>query len=330
MDPHEYDPFRGVNPRFGYHHTYPISSPYQYTVPAKAETPPLAPAVSSPQSPHGLNNLGANCWFNSLLQALLCCKSFTDALIKNRERLQTNRLGKALIEMLDAAPSARSAFPQRLLKEFEAMCGAFEKTVSVYSQEGCQNGFTVFMELLNCSDINDAFINKSHCLIVCQGCGKHTSTSSYEFSIQVTEGYVTPLTKESSTPRTFNDWLGSRVSIVDEWKCEACSHKSTNVARLEMIATLRDVIMVFITDKSKSTYPNTLTFPGKNGTTFRYNLVAGIEHIGSQNPITYQSSGHYKCHGVRDGVCWTFNDSSFYRTNSIPTASCHVIVYHKQ
>ena len=164
--------------------------------------------------------------------------------------------------------------------------------------------------------------------IVCQGCSHRFSRESHEFSIQVTSEFSNPLVK-GGAKRSFNDWMKSRVSIVDEWTCEKCKHKSKNLIRYETIATIRDIIMVFITDKSRETYPDTLEFPGKNGITLKYRMVAGIEHLGSINSITYASSGHYKCHGLRSGKYYTFNDSSVTPISSIGSSWCNVIVYHR-
>lgn len=264
-----------------------------------------------------------------MLQALLCCDSFTKTIIENKGLLGKNNLGKVLVEMLEAVPTARAAFPQRLLAEFQRMAKALGKTIDVYSQEGCQNGFTVFMELLNCAEINNLFINKSHYDIICQGCKYRASSESHEFSIQVTKDFINPLIKGGGR-RTFNDWIKARVSIVDEWKCEKCKHKSTNMVRYETIATLSEVIMVFVIDMSRETYSDVMEFPAKDGCTLKYRMVAGIEHSGSLNPTTYYSSGHYKCHGIRDGKYYTFNDSSVSSASGIQSPFCHVIVYHRQ
>lgn len=289
-------------------------------------------AASAPKvafaAPHGFNNLGANCWFNSMLQSLLCCESFVNTLLTHRDTFKMNRLGKILVEMLDMPATARASYPQKLLVEFHTMAKSQGKTIDVFSQEGCQNGFTVFMELLNSVEINDIFINKSHCEITCQSCKTRFPSESHEFSIQVTKDFKVPLVKDGA-PRSFNDWIKARISLVDEWKCEKCGYKSKNLVRYETIATLRDIIMVFVVDRSHETYPETLEFPGKSGGVLKYRLVAGIEHLGNLNPVTYSSSGHYKCHGLRGNRYYIFNDSSVIPASSIPTQHCNVIVYHK-
>lgn len=276
--------------------------------------------------PHGFVNLGANCWFNSLLQSLLCCESFVNAIVSNRDEFMLNPLGKVLLEMFDQPLSKRPFYTQRLLSEFQRLAKAQRKTIEVYSQEGCQNGFTVFMELFNSNIINDLFINKSYNIVICPCCKESKQNQSHEFSIQVTSQYKQPLVKGGGE-RSFNEWLKSRVSIVDVYKCSKCNTISKDVVMFDTLATLRDIIVVFVVDNSRQQYPDTLSFDGKDGNPRNYKMVAAIQHIGGIDRVTYRSSGHYLCYGARGTQCYIFNDSSVTPVSSIMSSVANVIMY---
>lgn len=276
--------------------------------------------------PNGFVNIGANCWFNSLLQALLSCPSFVKSIKDNSDELSTKPFGKALVDLLAATPTQRSTFPPRLLFTFQDAARKYGKTIQVFSQEGCQNGFTVMMELLDCRSMDDAFVNKYHCNTDCPGCGRRVRNMSFEYSIQICSGWDEPIL--DGQPRVFNEYLCKRVSLIDSYKCEGCEVISKSVPRIETLATIRDVIMVFVVDRSTKEYPKMLEFNAKEGNILKYILVAGIQHIGGFDRRTFTSSGHYICYALRGDKYYLFNDSTVSPATGIPTNLAHVLVYH--
>jgi len=276
-------------------------------------------------SAHGFVNIGANCWLNSLLQALLSCPSFVETLVATRPK---SELAKTLVEMIEAPLEARPNFAPKVLAAFQAQAQRYGKSLDVYSQEGCQNGFTVLMELLGSTEVNNLAINKWYGTVTCPECAYVSRNESHEFSIQTTKSFCEPMVM-GEPARSFNEWLKVHTSTIDEWTCERCRVKTRSVIRLEQIATLRDIIVVMITDRSAETYPETMEFPSIKGNPICYRLIAGISHQGSMNPVTYASAGHYMCYGYRNSRCYLFNDTSVSSVGGIPTPRCNVLIYHR-
>jgi len=281
--------------------------------------------------PFGLNNIGAICWFNSLLQVMLGLPSVNRTLLENKKELTGNVFASEYIHLLESIlpnnPDVDIVDVDTLMPASAAILRAFQIQLKKMGkshiigdgQECTDEGFTLFIEALNCPAVERLFSNAYELSITCTGCGKKVSTiRDKSFRIQM----FTPVMLK--TEADFCKWIIVHPSEVDRFKCD-CGTVMTKFFRTEKLKMLREVVIVIFNkfqSKENRWYPKTLEFPAKNKTKLRYRMVGKVEHAGTR------FGGHYWAHSLRDGDFKRLNDSSVGIGNNEPTSETFMVAYH--
>lgn len=292
----------------------------------------------------GLNNTGAICWFNSLLQSLLSLPALTQYMLANETRLSENRMAaeyirvlKVLFDVTDGVSSGSITVPANmtamastmilngLVAEIRAQKKKNKKAPC--GQEGVQDYFNDFLELLNDDGITRLFNNRYNYLAKCTHCGDINTTrrpGERDLFIEV------DCNLEFTSRSEFSDWIRNHATETESYKCEKCNQVSKNIPRVQQLCMLREVVTVFfkwIRRAPKFWYPQTLQFPCKDGGVLTYRIVAQIEHVGSYNSSSHTSGGHYYAKCMRDRF-YELNDNGVNLTDLNVTPKSQIVFYH--
>lgn len=290
--------------------------------------------------PFGLNNTGAICWFNSILQLLMSLSAFNQRMLEcyDNNEFDKNSFASVYCKFINKylpigknANVRESLISSVLLREFsKELISRKKKGTITTGQEGAANGLSDVFEIINSKNIYDLINNKYERIIVCKNCAKETSISSETSPLINIYGNI-----RFNTYDEFRNFIKYHATEVDEYKCEACGFTMKKVYRLEQLRMLREIILItfktqylFRDSSSIRWYPSEISFLSKDCTMLRYKLCAQIEHSGSYNHMSHTSSGHYWANVLRGGKWYSANDMSINSGEGKPSKTTHIIAYH--
>jgi ubiquitin C-terminal hydrolase len=277
-------------------------------------------------APFGLHNPAANCYLNSLLQALATCTSLTRTVVACRGYLARTRTGAAVYNYVAAITNhdpgvaeASSRVLAAVVADLAARCPGVRFG---HSQECAYEALAHILEMSTvpdtCNPLAELFAVRYRGRFVCPA--GHATAS-------VDEGYSADmfhLRGGETTAETFAAAMMGNASAVTDYACEKCGHKTTATATYTMTMASEILYCVFdrVTGRPASVwFPATLAL-GR----LRYGLVAQIEHSGSP------SGGHYWARALRAGGggvdVRVLNDTAVSAGRLEPTAATYAVVYH--
>lgn len=268
-----------------------------------------------------LNNTGAICWFNSLLQSLLSLPSLNLQVIETAEH-KRNRFSRAYANIvnsaLDGHDAALADSSADLLAAMRDQATAADIEIGLSSGQECADaGFVKFIELLGCPHAESLFCSVYEMRIHCTGCNKTVSTVRDKLTrVQM----FAPIRAETD----FNKYLLSHKSEHDFYRCD-CGHKMAKFDRVEVLKMVREVIVVVFNkfgQREALPVPSALTFPRAGGGSLNYKLVAKIDHSGTL------LGGHYRADVFRHDRWWSVNDTSVSAGSPQPTEGTFIAFYH--
>lgn len=292
----------------------------------------------------GFQNIGAICWWNSLVQSLLSCTSFNEYMSTNKQRFidNKNKLALAYIALLeklivtgtDPVSNDASLGSIHLMNGYihEVRTQKEKRKKIPNGMEGVQDYFNDFLDLLDDPGVERLFNNKYEYIMRCEHCKNIVVNKRNDAKDTFIE--IPRDTRKFKSRSDFCDWVRSHYEIVDEYKCDKCKQVTKNFVRVENLRMLREIIVVFNKWKTNVArwLPRYLQFPALGGTKLTYKLVSQIEHSGVTRTLAggsfmMASGGHYYCHALRDRY-YTFNDSSVSEVDPKPTEKTTVLFYH--
>lgn len=291
----------------------------------------------------GLNNTGSICWFNSILQMLFSLPAFNMCMIESEsagcfdENPEFAVIYCRIIKEIGKYnPAMKSFISSDLINAFSKDLEKRKKR-AINGQEGAANGFIEIIQVINSKYIYDCLNNKYRRIINCEHCGQRVSSVD-ELSPMINIYRQTDFANEDD----FQKFIKYHVSKVDKYVCDnkKCGKVMRDFNRLEQLTMLREVIIFSFNTGMKRWYPGKMSIISAGMKMLRYILVAQIEHSGSYNKITHQSSGHYWAKVFRNGEWYQTNDSQVTKVEQsglidcgghkypAPSSSVHMIAYH--
>ncbi len=306
----------------------------------------------------GLHNTGAICWFNSLLQAIFSLPSINERLLSLNQTSESGNnsapqnqqnalihvmkqvLSKCLprsAKMLDSSPNIHQleSASKEILMGFGIELRKNNKILDITTQQGATDGICSFFEMLDDTDINNIIFNKYRKTIDCELCGKQNVSDVNDFSPIINVFADNDLTTEE----LFVTYIKRRLVPVYGYKCEHCDKVMNKTMRFENIRRLSEVIIIsfaFVTGNKY--FPPNMSFLNAAGQMMRYKAVAQIEHSGSYDMRTHNSSGHYYARCTRNV---TMEPTDYYLLNDLSaspiprdtgalkaTPQTHIVFYH--
>ena len=304
----------------------------------------------------GLANPGVQCYFNSLLQALLSCSSFVGALRAPPNDLARTATGAALAALAAAAdragggdaeaPSARAA---RLLEVLKGDLAARRPHRHASFTAAGQNSASEALELLldmvepeespaarlehgaggGDAGLGALFDCRQRASFRCGNCGHEALLPPAHLRFLPLLHYDF-LAAPPRTAAAFARALRSHAQRVEGYVCPRCRTKTSAGPAGESHITYRLAMVSEILVCSFNCYggarcrfyPPRFVLPAPGGGTLRYRLVAVVDHWGDL------AGGHYAARALRRGRVFEFDDSRVAPADLAPRDSVYLVVYH--
>ena len=287
----------------------------------------------------GFVNLGATCYFNSLLQCLLSCPSIYQILnnIRNKEHVKQNRLAQNFIKLWDAALANQDIHSLCIpvWKDVIAIAQSQNNKVRMNSgQQDAHEGLMIFLDAMELiPEIRRLFEHRHRIQVLCNLCNefvidKRETNLVFEAQQDLRTEQLEKfkdIDKFYNTNMSLNDFLLCQNGYVDEnHLCEKCQKKCEKfkTTSLTMIPEILPVVFKKYADKVITPFPARLEFATTNNKKLVYILVAQSEHSGNT------TGGHYWAVCKRKSGWATLNDSSVSEGQAGPTVNTYMIFYH--
>jgi ubiquitin C-terminal hydrolase len=252
--------------------------------------------------PFGLVNSGVICYLNSFIQALMTCTSITKFFLDEEQRF-INEKNTVAIEYTRLLKQALDKNHPQILSALNV----FREIVNVLKrknpnrtfgrgQEDTGEGFTLFLDAIDCPKLYKFFMYKYAVKIWCGGCKKQLSDTSDESCLLEIAHYnpMSSTDNENTKSHILNQHIRQYVSMLTGYTCKYC--KGQSCCTTYQLIRAPEIITVMFNKFRKKTnmdFPKKMFFPAITGPPLHYKAVAKIHHSGGM------SSGHYWTHALR-------------------------------
>jgi ubiquitin C-terminal hydrolase len=309
----------------------------------------------------GLNNMGATCYFNAMLQSLLSCTAFAETIIQHKGdiKYENHPITKTLMEIieyardplksqLDVFNNLKGSSPilWRLMARYLCKKNKVPIREFMTGQQCAREGYHCLLDSLGkFPKIQKLFLHRYKSMILCAECENWVSTKECPYNIfevqpdlktEQLDIFRTPMKKEQGnksivktrvceTP--MNDFLEKQKSYVTEFRCPKCkdTKEKYNINILVMVPEILVVLSKKYVAGRKlninTEFPETMVFNKESDNPMRYSAVSQIEHSGNLN------GGHYWAICKRKDGWYTLNDTSVSPGAFKPTVNTYIVFY---
>lgn len=266
--------------------------------------------------PTGFNNIGAICWFNSLLQCLMSCTALTQ-LFQNPAIQNKNALCRAYYNLL------QNPSPEKSLLVLQQLVLKLRNKVFGMGQEDVNEGFVKLIDAFASSDIEYIMEHRFVITIKCPNCyesWKSKNDTSIFLEYYPSGGEVLEL--NSDRILNFNETVNGVI-------CPTCKFKGDGFTRITRLTATPEILVLLFknkyTGKVQINCPPTFNIPSLDpNKPFTYKMVATAEHFGNMG------GGHYYAHALRsDDKCYRLNDNGVTEIPKLEASpSTYMVIYH--
>ena len=292
----------------------------------------------------GLVNTGSICYFNSMLQLVISCSSFTRKILELGEEMNKTLTGTELLKFVKMYTDVNSvdigicstnilnALKQDLIRKKS-------KIHFGIGQESASEALCLLIDVIDNKEIESLFLQRNLCIIQCLECkSKHQeidTTIIYNYfhhsADSKDDSFVKNIRVQKSLTEDYrcNDCLCICGGKINNGFCSNCNKKAKKrkSIRVYYLTRIPEIFIctfnIYFDNKSKY-YPLEMTFPSNNDNKLRYKLVGRVNHVGSS-----LNSGHYYADCVRKNGIYRLNDSSVSISRLNPNIEkTYILAYH--
>jgi ubiquitin C-terminal hydrolase len=308
--------------------------------------------------PCGLPNIGATCYFNSFLQAMLSLTSITQFFLENIPQLRGNPVAVAYTDLLrsifmmgasQANHQNHQGQPNQLSQASQALPNLFRAFVLAVraknpqstfgtGQEDAAEALTLFLDAIDSPALYKLFMARYNLAVFCFDC-RTMSPISPDNSCVV----------EMMPGDSVSEKLRHYMVPCPGYKCPKCgeSNKASPPQTLYRLSNVGSIITILfrkynvgnIANSSSNPasdvgnignvanlYPQSIELPANGGGTHIFSLVAIVEHTGSP------AGGHYWARCLRRAepapLFARIDDASVANSDPLPRAESYILFYH--
>lgn len=289
--------------------------------------------------PFGLTNSGANCFFNSLIQALFSCSSFIELVNNNNSENVIIKILKSQIKAINLLEDTKISHEKQeklnnflnrssltLLQNMIKLKKENKDIIGFFNQQQCsREAFSFLLDCLddNSNEINDLFYHRYINEIFCKLCNSTVSNKE-----EINNILDIPLDIKNNNIIDIIKYQKNKLD--DDYICPKCKKtgQKTQNNKLVMVPEILVLNAKKYTSQFKLNklvdFPNELRFKTKFNNYFVFKPVAKIEHRGSLN------SGHYYTKILRNNEWFIANDLKITRDMQYGnnTHDTYMVFYH--
>lgn len=292
---------------------------------------------------NGFVNMGATCYFNSILQCLLSCPSIFETIEANWEHphMHKNPLAQTL-RRLHQMSMAGHDVSQACVPIWRIILGIAtarnDKVKIDLGQQDAHEGLMMFLDIMDeIPEIKRLFEHRHNIRVACDKCEKCVVDKlETNLTIEVqpdlkTEQHVKfhAIDENYNRSMSLNEFLRKQNGFIDENyicpndECKERGHKFKTTTLTMVPEILPILIKKYNRTKAVTPFPEFLSFNAVGGTKkLMYKLVAQSEHSGTM------SGGHYWAVCLRSDGWKNLNDNSVSQGSPGPTSNSYVLFYH--
>jgi len=308
----------------------------------------------------GLQNTGAICYFNSLVQSLLSCPSLNEHILKNIDRYKSNVILQYYIKLLRSIRSKSIDFDsddtsQRQtrpstrahIQMVNTLIQIQQKTTFNVKfgtgQQDASEGLNLLLDAINDKPVMELFQVRYREHIICKTCNhKHISASHPYLPIDIA---LDVFDKKRSTEHSkiIEKYILKHNEYIDDaYRCtNSTCQISGNKLKYVMLTMVPEIIIISFKKfagvgpmkktkdgrniRNTSAIKKCIQFPMKlsfNGGKLNYEIVSQCEQSGGIG------GGHYWAISKRKDKVYNFNDTSVSSAAFNPTANTYMVFYH--
>lgn len=286
----------------------------------------------------GFTNTGAICWWNALLQTMLGLSSVTQVLFDHEHELTKNVFAMAYLKLLhdiddlEVAAGGNHVNFNGLMSSSATILAAFMDQLRVrgikanlHGQQCADEGFTLFIDMLDCPQVENLFKSEYEISICCVKC-EHVTIRPRDQTFRIPMPSDRDIVTTVKDKKTFERWLFTHVAKHEDFKCEKCGNVVKYTHRVEKLKRLSEVVVVMFNQFDHKTvmyFPQEMHFNSNTGTPLKFQLVGKINHSGTRH------SGHYWADTYRCDSWMMANDSQVSDlSENYPDESAFMVFYH--
>lgn len=302
--------------------------------------------------PFGLNNSGAICWFNSLIQSLLSCSSFNELCISDDKYKQNAILSEYLVILkygLNLTTDNRNVFPgqnhSKIIRLIQQKQSKSKFRIKLGSgQQDADEGLKLLIDTIDNKDVLELFQIRYRAQIYCGLCKNiHHPVPSIgdpNFTVEIAMD-VFHDTKEEEHANIIQKYIIQHNEYIDNnYVCTSCN-KTGHKIKMAKIRLIPEVLIILFKKytneirgikvqvralKRDIKFPQHLEFNGTRGN-LKYTLVSQCEHSGALG------GGHYWSISQRKQTAdttqsYNLNDTGVNPSEFRPTSNTYLVFYN--
>lgn len=268
----------------------------------------------------GLNNTGAICHFNSLLQMLMSSKELADIVKTMKPTTCTAKAIKTFFEKYHQGCPESVGLLQALMKDLA------EKKPSIRfgnSQESATEGLVFLLEMIEGDRVREMFEHVYVMSIRCMEC-KQVVSQTRDKAVQFNTFVFDALKKYPDTPEEYSQHIHCNITELNDYRCEKCGTKNAKAIRIHQLARIGRLFVVVhnkYTKVKQRYFPEKFELPGVDGKPLKYKQLAQVEHSGGLH------GGHYWAKVLRKEGTMRANDSHVSPDKFGPDSNVYMVLY---